>query len=296
MFLPMNEEIESRLFIHQSRITRVASIGRAAASPEIPMTSLDTSKIHATRHAGKIALVTGGSSGLGLATAERLMREGATVYITGRRQAELDAAVKAIGRGAVGIRGDVTRSDDLRALADTIRTNDGHLDILFANAGGGTMAPLGEITEQHFDDTFNRNVKALVFTVQTMLPLMQAGGSIVLTGSIAGSKGTTAFSIYSASKAAVRSLARSWMLDLKERKIRVNVVSPGSTRTVGLAELGGESKEAQDVLLDYLTSLVPMGRLGEPAEIAKVVAFLASDDSSFINGAELFADGGQAQI
>jgi len=249
-----------------------------------------------TRLNGKIALVTGGTSGIGFASAMELANEGAKVYVTGRRQAELDAAVKAIGRGAVGIRGDVTRSDDLRALADTIRTNDGHLDILFANAGGGTMAPLGEITEQHFDDTFNRNVKALVFTVQTMLPLMQAGGSIVLTGSIAGSKGTTAFSIYSASKAAVRSLARSWMLDLKERKIRVNVVSPGSTRTVGLAELGGESKEAQDVLLDYLTSLVPMGRLGEPAEIAKVVAFLASDDSSFINGAELFADGGQAQI
>lgn len=249
-----------------------------------------------TRLNGKIALVTGGTSGIGFASAMELANEGAKVYITGRRQAELDAAVKVIGRGVVGIRGDVTKSDDLQALAHTIKTNDGHLDILFANAGGGTMAPLGEITEQHFDDTFNRNVKALVFTVQTMLPLMRAGGSIVLTGSIAGSKGTAAFSIYSASKAAVRSLARSWVLDLKERKIRVNVVSPGSTRTVGLAELGGESKEAQDGLLDYLTSLVPMGRLGEPAEIAKAVAFLASDDSSFINGSELFADGGQAQI
>lgn len=249
-----------------------------------------------TRLNGKIALVTGGTSGIGFASAMELANEGAKVYITGRRQAELDAAVKVIGRGVVGIRGDVTKSDDLQALAHTIKTNDGHLDILFANAGGGTMAPLGEITEQHFDDTFNRNVKALVFTVQTMLPLIRAGGSIVLTGSIAGSKGTAAFSIYSASKAAVRSLARSWVLDLKERKIRVNVVSPGSTRTVGLAELGGESKEAQDGLLDYLTSLVPMGRLGEPAEIAKAVAFLASDDSSFINGSELFADGGQAQI
>lgn len=249
-----------------------------------------------TRLNGKIALVTGGTSGIGFASAMELANEGAKVYITGRRQAELDAAVKVIGRGVVGIRGDVTKSDDLQALAHTIKTNEGHLDILFANAGGGTMAPLGEITEQHFDDTFNRNVKALVFTVQTMLPLMRAGGSIVLTGSIAGSKGTAAFSIYSASKAAVRSLARSWVLDLKERKIRVNVVSPGSTRTVGLAELGGESKEAQDGLLDYLTSLVPMGRLGEPAEIAKAVAFLASDDSSFINGSELFADGGQAQI
>lgn len=249
-----------------------------------------------TRLNGKIALVTGGTSGIGFASAMELANEGAKVYITGRRQAELDAAVKVIGRGVVGIRGDVTKSDDLQALAHTIKTNEGHLDILFANAGGGTMAPLGEITEQHFDDTFNRNVKALVFTVQTMLPLIRAGGSIVLTGSIAGSKGTAAFSIYSASKAAVRSLARSWVLDLKERKIRVNVVSPGSTRTVGLAELGGESKEAQDGLLDYLTSLVPMGRLGEPAEIAKAVAFLASDDSGFINGSELFADGGQAQI
>ncbi|AHX12835.1 oxidoreductase [Dyella jiangningensis] len=249
-----------------------------------------------TRLNGKIALVTGGTSGIGFASAMELANEGAKVYITGRRQAELDAAVKVIGRGVVGIRGDVTKSDDLQALAHTIKTNEGHLDILFANAGGGTMAPLGEITEQHFDDTFNRNVKALVFTVQTMLPLIRAGGSIVLTGSIAGSKGTAAFSIYSASKAAVRSLARSWVLDLKERKIRVNVVSPGSTRTVSLAELGGESKEAQDGLLDYLTSLVPMGRLGEPAEIAKAVAFLASDDSSFINGSELFADGGQAQI
>ncbi|WP_201312823.1 SDR family oxidoreductase [Dyella sp. EPa41] len=249
-----------------------------------------------TRLNGKVALVTGGTSGIGFASAMELANEGAKVYVTGRRQAELDAAVKVIGRGAVGIRGDVTRRDDLQALADAIKANDGHLDILFANAGGGTMAPLGEITEQHFDDTFNRNVKALVFTVQTMLPLMRAGGSIVLTGSIAGSKGTAAFSIYSASKAAVRGLARSWVLDLKERRIRVNVVSPGSTRTVGLAELGGESKEAQDGLLDYLTSLVPIGRLGEPAEIAKAVAFLASDDASFINGSELFADGGQAQI
>lgn len=245
---------------------------------------------------GKIALVTGGTSGIGLASALELAREGAKVYITGRRQAELDAAVAAIGERATGVRGDVTRRDDLEALAALIRDQEGRLDILFANAGGGTMAPLGQITEQHFDDTFDRNVKALVFTVQTMLPLMPAGGSIILTGSIAGSKGTAAFSIYSASKAAVRSLARSWVLDLKERKIRVNVVSPGSIRTVGLAELGGDAKEAQDGLLAYLASLVPMGRLGEASEIAKVVAFLASDDASFFNGAELFADGGQAQI
>ncbi len=245
---------------------------------------------------GRIALVTGGTSGIGLTSALELAQEGAKVYITGRRQAELDAAVAAIGERATGVRGDVTRRDDLEALAALIRDQEGRLDILFANAGGGTMAPLGQITEQHFDDTIDRNVKALVFTVQTMLPLMPAGGSIILTGSIAGSKGTAAFSIYSASKAAVRSLARSWVLDLKERKIRVNVVSPGSIRTVGLADLGGDAKEAQDGLLAYLASLGPMGRLGEASEIAKVVAFLASDDASFFNGAELFADGGQAQI
>ena len=249
-----------------------------------------------TRLKGKIALVTGGTSGIGLASALELVREGAKVYVTGRRQAELDAAGAAIGAGAIGVRGDVTRHEDLDALAALIKDKEGRLDILFANAGGGTMAPLGQITEQHFDDTFDRNVKALVFTVQAMLPLMPAGGSIILTGSIAGSKGTAAFSIYSASKAAVRALARSWVLDLKERQIRVNVVSPGSIRTVGLAELGGESKEAQDGLLAYLASLVSIGRLGEASEIAKVVAFLASDDSSFFNGAELFADGGQAQI
>lgn len=244
----------------------------------------------------KVALVTGGTSGIGLASAVELANEGAKVYITGRRQAELDAAVATIGHGAVGVRGDVTRQDDLQALADTIKRQDGRLDVLYANAGGGSMQALGEITEQHFDDTFNRNVKALVFTVQAMLPLMSAGASIILAGSIAGSTGTAAFSIYSASKAAVRSLARSWVLDLKERHIRVNVISPGSTHTAGLAELGGESREAQDGLLGYLASLVPMGRLADPSEIAKAVAFLASDDSSFINGAELVADGGQAQV
>jgi NAD(P)-dependent dehydrogenase (short-subunit alcohol dehydrogenase family) len=245
---------------------------------------------------GKIALVTGGTSGIGLAAALDLAREGAKVYVTGRRQAELDAAVSAIGHAATGVQGDVTRSADLDALMKLIREREGRLDILFANAGGGSLAPLGDISEQHFDDTFNRNVRAVVFTVQSALPLMSRGGSIILTGSIAGSTGTQAFSIYSASKAAVRSLARSWLLDLKDRGIRVNVVSPGSTRTVGLAELGGDTKEGQDGLLSYLTSLVPIGRLADPMEIAKVVTFLASDDSSFINGAEITADGGQAQV
>ena len=245
---------------------------------------------------GKVALVTGGTSGIGFASAMDLANEGAQVYITGRRQSELDAAVTAIGRGVIGVRGDVTKDDDLVALADLIKRDKGHLDILFANAGGGTMAALGEITQKHFDDTFDRNVRALVFTVQAVLPLMPSGASIVLMGSIAGSTGTAAFSIYSASKAAVRSLARSWVFDLKDRGIRVNVVSPGSTRTIGLAELAGEDKEAQEGLLSHLASLVPMGRLAEPSEIAKAVTFLASDDASFINGTELFADGGQAQV
>lgn len=245
---------------------------------------------------GKVALVTGGTSGIGFASALELLNEGAKVYITGRRQAELDAALTAMGEGVVGVRGDVTKQHDLDALADLIKREEGHLDILFANAGGGSMAPLGQITEQHFDDTFNRNVKALVFTVQTLLPLMKPGASIILNGSIAGSTGTAAFSIYSASKAAVRSLARSWVLDLKNRGIRVNVVSPGSTNTVGLAELAGEGKEAQEGLLTYLASLVPMGRLADPSEIGRAVVFLASNDSSFVNGAEIVADGGQAQV
>ncbi|PRE89522.1 SDR family NAD(P)-dependent oxidoreductase [Burkholderia gladioli] len=245
---------------------------------------------------GKVALVTGGTSGIGLATAKDLAAQGARVIITGRRQAELDQAVAALGQGVRGVRSDVTRSADLDALFETIRATEGRLDVLFTNAGGGSMAALGEISEQHFDDTFERNVKAVVFTVQKALPLMPQGASIILNGSIAGSTGTQAFSIYGASKAAVRALARSWVLDLKERGIRVNVVSPGSTRTIGLAELGGDTQEGQDGLLAYLASLVPIGRLADPLEIAKVVSFLASDDSSFINGAEITADGGQAQV
>ncbi|WP_321904990.1 SDR family NAD(P)-dependent oxidoreductase [Paraburkholderia tropica] len=245
---------------------------------------------------GKVALVTGGTTGIGLAAAKDLANAGAVVYITGRRQAELDKAVAEIGQNARGVRGDVTQMSDLDALYAQIRSETGRLDVLFANAGGGTMAPLGDISEQHVDDTFNRNVRALVFTVQKALPLMPKGASIVLTGSTAGSKGTPAFSIYSASKAAVRALARSWVYDLKERGIRVNVVAPGPIRTGGLAELGGTSKEAQDGLLAYMASQVPMGRLGEASEVARVVTFLASDDSSFVNGAEVFADGGIAQV
>ncbi len=245
---------------------------------------------------GKVALVTGGTSGIGLASARAMAEEGATVYITGRHQAELDAAVKAIGPRGRGVRSDATKMAELDALFAQIKQQAGHLDVLFANAGGGTMVPLGAITEEHFDETFNRNVKAVLFTVQKALPLLVDGASIILTGSTAGSKGTPAFSVYSATKAAVRNFARNWVLDLKDRRIRVNVVSPGPIRTTGLVELAGDNKEQQDGLLAYLASLVPMGRVGEPAEIGKAVVFLASNDSSFVNGAELFVDGGVAQV
>jgi len=294
LFLPMNEEIESRLFIHQSRITRVASIGRAAASPEIPMTSLDTSKIHATRHAGKIALVTGGSSGLGLATAERLMREGATVYITGRRQAELDAVAARLG--VTAIQGDIANMQDLDRIFATIREKSGRLDILFANAGGGEFAPLGQITEAQFDKYFDINVKGTLFTVQKAIELMGPGSAIVLNGSMVSIKGAPAFGVYAATKAAVRSFARTWSNDLKGRNIRVNVVAPGTVVTPGYKSELGMSDQQIAEYSDYVASVTPLGRTGEPDEVAKAVSFLASDDASYITGVELFVDGGQAQI
>lgn len=244
---------------------------------------------------GKIAVVTGGTSGIGLATAKRFADEGARVFITGRRQAELDAAVAAIPR-ATGIQADSASSADLQRLFDTIKEQAGRVDVLYVNAGGGTMAPLGAITPAHFDDVFNRNVKGMVFTVQTALPLLSRGASVILTGSTTGTVGTAAFSIYSASKAAVRNLARSWILDLKDRAIRVNVVSPGPIRTPDLVELAGNDPAAQQGLLEMLAAQVPLGRVGEPDEIAKAVVFLASDDASFINGTELFVDGGLAQV
>jgi len=290
----MNEEIESRLFIHQSRITRVASIGRAAASPEIPMTSLDTSKIHATRHAGKIALVTGGSSGLGLATAERLMREGATVYITGRRQAELDAVAARLG--VTAIQGDIANMQDLDRIFATIREKSGRLDILFANAGGGEFAPLGQITEAQFDKYFDINVKGTLFTVQKAIELMGPGSAIVLNGSMVSIKGAPAFGVYAATKAAVRSFARTWSNDLKGRNIRVNVVAPGTVVTPGYKSELGMSDQQIAEYSDYVASVTPLGRTGEPDEVAKAVSFLASDDASYITGVELFVDGGQAQI
>jgi NAD(P)-dependent dehydrogenase (short-subunit alcohol dehydrogenase family) len=238
---------------------------------------------------GKVAVVTGGTSGIGLASARRLAAEGAHVFITGRRKPELDAAVKAIGPRATGVQGDVANLADLDRLYAVVKEQKGHVDVLFANAGGGELAPLGAITEEHFDKTFNSNVKGLLFTVQKALPLLSEGASIILNASITSSKGTPAFSVYSATKAAVRSFARSFTVDLKDRKIRVNAISPGPIDTPGLGGLGDEVKKG-------LAAAVPMGRLGSPDEIAKAVVFLASDDSSYVTGIELFVDGGMAQI
>lgn len=245
---------------------------------------------------GKIALVTGGTSGIGLATARRFAAEGAKVFVTGRREAELAAAIDAIGHGASGVRADSSSMADLDALYRRIGEEAGRIDVLFVNAGGGDMLPLGAITEAQFDDTFNRNVKGVLFTVQKALPLLARGASVILTGSTAATTGTPAFSVYAASKAAVRAFARNWILDLKDRGIRVNTIAPGPVRTPGLVELAGTDAQAQQGLLDHLTTLIPLGRVGEPEEIASAVLFLASDASSFVNGSELFADGGQAQV
>ncbi|EQA2256875.1 SDR family NAD(P)-dependent oxidoreductase [Yersinia enterocolitica] len=242
----------------------------------------------------KIALVTGGSTGIGLASAQELAAQGAKVYITGRRQQELDAAVALIGSSTKGIRADVSRLEDLDKVYAQIAEESGRLDILFANAGGGDMLPLGAITEEHFDRIFGTNVRGLLFTVQKALPLLGAGSSIILTGSTVSVKGTANFNVYSASKAAVRNFARSWALDLQGRGIRVNVVSPGPVKTPGLEELVAE--EQRQGLFDALAAQVPLGRIGEPAEVGKAVAFLASDAASFINAIELFVDGGMAQI
>ncbi|AET92445.1 SDR family NAD(P)-dependent oxidoreductase [Caballeronia cordobensis] len=244
---------------------------------------------------GKIALVTGGSTGIGLATARRFAAEGAYVYITGRRQAELDAAVAEVGN-ATGVRVDSSKLDQLDALYEQIRREKGRLDVLFANAGGGSMVPLGDITEAHYHDTFDRNVKGTLFTVQKALPLLSKGASVILTGSTTSIEGTAAFSVYSASKAAIRNFARSWILDLKDRDIRVNTISPGATKTPGLVGLAGPDAAQQQGLLDHLASRIPMGRVGDPNEIAAAALFLASDEASFVNGVELFVDGGQAQV
>lgn len=244
---------------------------------------------------GKIALVTGGSSGIGLAAAKELSAQGAQVFITGRRQAELDAAVAEIGPTATGIRADAAVLTDLDTVYAQIAKKAGRLDVLFANAGGGDMLPLGAITEEHFDRIFGTNVRGVLFTVQKALPLLTNGASVILTSSTTSVLGTASFSVYSASKAAVRNFARSWALDLKDRGIRVNAVSPGPIRTPGLSDLAPDDATRQG-LFDYLASQVPLGRLGEPSEIGKVVAFLASEGASYINGVELFVDGGMAQV
>jgi len=244
---------------------------------------------------GKVAVITGGNSGIGLATAKRFVAEGAYIFITGRRQAELDAAVKKIGENVAGVQGDVAKLADLDRLYATVKAKKGRIDILFANAGIGELAPLGAITEEHFDKTFNTNVKGLLFTVQKALPLLPDAASIILNASIVASTGNPAFSVYSATKAAVRSFARTWILDLKERKIRVNAISPGPINTPGLDGLG-QTAGVGDQLKERLLASVPMGRIGTPHEIAKAVVFLASDDSSFVTGTELFVDGGAAQI
>lgn len=244
---------------------------------------------------GKTAVVTGGSSGIGLATARRFVAEGAHVFITGRRQAELDKVAEELGDGVTAIRSDIASLDDLDRLFTAVREKRGGLDILFANAGGGNVAPLGVITEDQFDQTFNVNVRGTLFTVQKALPLMKAGGSIILTGSTTGSKGTPAFSVYSASKAAVRNFARSWALDLKGSGIRVNVLSPGGTLTPGLQGLASTAEE-EKALLAGLVAQTPLDRIGQPEETAAVALFLASDDSSFMTGAEVFVDGGMAQV
>jgi NAD(P)-dependent dehydrogenase (short-subunit alcohol dehydrogenase family) len=244
---------------------------------------------------GKIALITGGSSGIGLATAKRFVNEGAYVFITGRREPELAAAVKEIGKNVTGVQGDVSNLGDLDRLFAQIKREKERLDIVFANAGVAKYAPLGEITEELYDSIFNTNVKGLLFTVQKALPLLPDGASIILNASVVASKGLPANSVYSATKAALRSFARTWTTDLKDRRIRVNAVSPGPIDTPGLSNLLASSETGQQ-RLKMISSSVPLGRLGTPDEIAKAVVFLASDDSSYVTGTELFVDGGFAQV
>jgi NAD(P)-dependent dehydrogenase (short-subunit alcohol dehydrogenase family) len=244
---------------------------------------------------GKIALVTGGNSGMGLATARLFAEEGAKVIITGRRQTDLDAAVKSIGPSAIGVQGDVSKLADLDRLFGVIREKFDRLDVLFANAGHGSVVPFGQVTEEQFDREFATNVKGLFFTVQKALPLLRDGSSIILNASIAASKGLEAMSVYSATKAAVRSFARTWTTDLKARKIRINSLSPGPIETPIFDKMG-LSREQSDGFKQQLPGMVPLGRMGSSDEIAKTAMFLASDDSSYITGIDLVVDGGLAQV
>jgi NAD(P)-dependent dehydrogenase (short-subunit alcohol dehydrogenase family) len=260
------------------------------------MNETEYRNVHATKHAGKIVLITGGNSGIGLATAKRFAREGATVYVTGRRQAELKAAVQEIGRSVKAIQGDIANLADLDRIYSQIAAAEGHLDILFANAGGGEFTPLPLVTEAQFEKYVGINVKGTLFTLQKALPLMRPGSAIVVTGSSASVEGTPAFGVYAATKAALRSLTRTWASDLKGRDIRVNIVVPGAVVTPGykselkLTDAQIEQYKAQ------IAELTPLGRVGQPDEIAKAVSFLASDDASYITGTELFVDGGKTQV
>ena len=250
---------------------------------------------HAGKLEGKIALITGGNSGIGLATAKQFVNEGAYVFITGRREAELAAAKKQIGKNATAIQGDVSNLADLDRLFAQIKKEKGKIDIVFANAGIARYAPLGTITEDFFNSIFDINVKGVLFTVQKSLSLLRDGGSIILNASIVASKGLSSNSVYSATKAAVRSFARTWTTDLKDRRIRVNAISPGPIDTPGLSELLASS-ETGEQRKKMISTTVPLGRFGRPEEIAKAVVFLASDDASYITGIELFVDGGFAQV
>ncbi|NII53996.1 SDR family oxidoreductase [Luteibacter sp. SG786] len=258
------------------------------------MHTLDTSNVHTTRHAGKIILVTGGSSGLGEAAAERFIREGGTVYITGRREEELNKVAERIG--ATPLQGDISKPADLDRIFERIRELSGRLDILFANAGGGEFTPLDQVTEAQFDKYFDINVKGTLFTVQHALRLMGPGSAIVLNGSMVSVQGPAAFGVYAATKAAVRSLARTLATDLKGRDIRVNVVAPGVIVTPGYKNELGFTDEQIAAYVEQVSSISPLGRTGTPDEVAKAVSFLASDEASFITGVQLFVDGGQAQV
>ena len=240
--------------------------------------------------AGKVALVTGGSSGIGLAIAQRFAEEGARVFINGRRQSQLDEAVASIGGDASGLQGDTTSLADLDRVYTAIKAQAGRIDVLAVNAGVYEFGTLGEITEEHFDRTFNTNVRGLLFTVQKALPLLKRGSSVILTGSMVSIKGFAACSVYNASKAAVRSFARTWIVDLKGRDIRINVLSPGYTATPGLSHFMTDEERASAV------ASVPLGRIGTPDDLGKAAVFLASDDSSYVTGIELFVDGGAVQV
>jgi NAD(P)-dependent dehydrogenase (short-subunit alcohol dehydrogenase family) len=261
-----------------------------------PLITSQSIQIIMKKFEGKVAVITGSNSGIGLATAQRFVQEGAHVYVTGRRQTELDEAVKEIGKNITGVQGDISNLADLDRLYSTVKQQKGQIDVLFANAGIGESMSLEKISEAHFDKTFNVNVKGVLFTVQKALPLFKDGGSIILNGSIASSKAMEGNTVYSATKAAVRSFARTWTLELRSRKIRINVVSPGPIDTPGLNNFIRGMGMGEEQIKKAIISSVPMGRMGAPDEVASAVLFLASDDSSFVTGVELFVDGGMAQI